>query len=106
MIKPLEQLFILFAYKKDHWKKLQQAVAREATNRSVVIGPPTQNKKSRLGTDSSVIPVIDCQAGSRQEEEPQEQEQRQGGPEDFHLLEELVRTHSVAVVHFSSTSVG
>ena len=45
-IKPLEQLFILFAYKKDHWKKLQQAVAREATNRSVVIGPPTQNKKS------------------------------------------------------------
>ena len=103
-IKPLEQVVIPYAYRRTTGRSYRTC-SKRTTNRSVVIGPPTQNKKSsdseltvRSFRSSTAKPVV--------VKKNHKNKNTKGGPEDFHLLEELVRTRSVAVVHFSSTSVG
>ena len=64
-----------------------------------------KTEETRFATDSSIIPVI-VVTKPVYDKKNHKNNNTKGDPEGSHLIMELVRTQRVAVVHFSSTSVG
>ena len=98
--KPSEQFVYL---------QLTEGPLEEVSVSVTTIGPQEldrqhKSNKARFRINSLVIPVIIISETAYNNKK--NHSTTKGDPEDFHLLAELVRTHSVPVAHFSSTSVG